>query len=148
MIAVLQRVTSASVRVGSRTVGAVSRGLVIFLGVMDTDNETDARFLVDKILPFRIFNDGQGKMNRSLLDVGGELLIISQFTLCGDWRKGRRPSFVHAAPPDRGRELYLRFIALCRERGVTVAEGEFGAMMEVELINDGPVTFVLDSARK
>lgn len=145
MIAVLQRVSRAQVTVDGSVVGEIAHGLVIFLGVMDTDDEKDGEFLAEKIAGFRIFNDEQGKMNLSIRDVDGQALVISQFTLCGDWRKGRRPSFVHAAPPEKGNELYQNFMRRLEDKGVPVASGEFGAMMEVDLVNDGPVTFVLDS---
>lgn len=145
MIAVLQRVSRAQVTVDGSVVGEIAHGLVIFLGVMDTDDEKDGEFLAEKITGFRIFNDEQGKMNLSIRDVDGQALVISQFTLCGDWRKGRRPSFVHAAPPEKGNELYQNFMRRLEDKGVPVASGEFGAMMEVDLVNDGPVTFVLDS---
>ncbi|MFQ6604873.1 MAG: D-aminoacyl-tRNA deacylase [Fidelibacterota bacterium] len=147
MIAVLQRVTRAQVSVDGKTIGAIDHGLVILLGAMGDDHSEDVRFLVNKIVGFRIFNDKQGKMNLSIRDVHGAALVISQFTLCGDWRKGRRPSFVNAAPPEQGRTLYEKFIAELKEAGIPVESGEFGAMMAVELVNDGPVTFVLDSKK-
>ena len=146
MIAVLQRVSKATVTVGTRTVGAIDRGLLILLGVYSQDEESDVNFLVEKIVHFRIFPDDRGNMNTSLLDIKGAALIVSQFTLCGDWRKGRRPSFTRAAPPEKGQELYEYFVRTLADRHVPVATGEFGAMMDVELVNDGPVTFVLDSA--
>jgi D-tyrosyl-tRNA(Tyr) deacylase len=145
MIAVLQRVTRAAVTVDGRTTGAIEQGLVILLGVLRTDDETHSEYLAEKIAGFRIFNDEQGKMNRSLRDVGGAALVVSQFTLCGDWRKGRRPSFTRAAPPEQGEALYEDFMRRLRDKGIPVQSGEFGAMMEVSLVNDGPVTFVLDS---
>jgi D-tyrosyl-tRNA(Tyr) deacylase len=148
MIAVLQRVTSGRVTVDGTEVGSIGAGLVIFLGVMAEDEEADGEFLAQKIAGFRIFNDDEKKMNRSIQEVGGEALVVSQFTLCADWRKGRRPSFVHAAPPEKGEKLYLDFVQRLREQDVHVATGVFGAMMEVELVNDGPVTFVLDSKQK
>lgn len=148
MIAVLQRVTSGRVTVDGAVVGSIGSGLVIFLGVMAEDEETDGEFLAQKIAGFRIFNDDEKKMNRSIQEVNGEALVVSQFTLCADWRKGRRPSFVHAAPPEKGEKLYLDFVRRLQEQGVSVATGVFGAMMEVELVNDGPVTFVLDSKQK
>ncbi|MFQ6614195.1 MAG: D-aminoacyl-tRNA deacylase [Fidelibacterota bacterium] len=148
MIAVLQRVSRAAVSIDNTAVGAIEAGLVIFLGVVDRDTADDGKFLAEKIVHFRIFNDGSGKMNRSLLDVGGSVLVVSQFTLCGDWRKGRRPSFIHAAPPELGKTLYRRFMDDLRTLGVPVQKGRFGAMMEVELVNDGPVTFVLDSQQR
>jgi len=145
MIAVLQRVSRAKVTIDGETVGAIETGLVILLGVMDTDTQEDVDFLVDKTVHFRIFSDDQGKMNRSILDGNGSALIVSQFTLCGDWRKGRRPSFVHAAPPEKGKAIYESFIDGISKAGVHTEKGKFGAMMDVELTNNGPVTFVLDS---
>ena len=147
MIAVLQRVSRASVLVDGRASGSIGPGLVVLLGVHQTDIESDAKFLVEKSVNLRIFSDSAGKMNLSLLDTGGSALVISQFTLVGDWRKGRRPSFIGAAPPEQGERLYEHFIAGLREQGVSVETGVFGAMMDVELVNDGPVTFVLDSKR-
>ncbi len=147
MIAVLQRVSRAGVTVDGQATGSIGAGLVTLLGVHKSDDEGDANFLVEKSVNLRIFSDSAGKMNRSLLDVAGGMLVISQFTLVGDWRKGRRPSFIDAAPSDQGERLYEHFLAGIRERGVTVQSGVFGAMMAVELVNDGPVTFVLDSKR-
>lgn len=148
MIAVLQRVSRAAVRVEDRICGEIGRGLVILLGVLATDQSSDGRFLAEKIAGFRIFSDADGKMNLSIRDVAGSALVISQFTLCGDWRKGRRPSFVKAADPAAGRELYEDFIRQLTAQAIPVSTGEFGAMMQVELVNDGPVTFVLDSASR
>ena len=145
MIAVLQRVSSARVTVDGRVAGSIGPGLVVLLGVHREDTEDDSTFLVDKTATLRIFNDEQGKMNRSVLDVGGSALVVSQFTLVGNWRKGRRPSFTAAAPPDRGERLYEHFMAGLRSRHISVASGRFGAMMQVQLVNEGPVTFVLDS---
>ncbi len=147
MIAVLQRVSSAGVTVDGQPTGSIGAGLVTLLGVHKADDEADVNFLVEKSVNMRIFSDSAGKMNRSLLDVAGGMLVISQFTLVGDWRKGRRPSFVGAAPPEQGERLYEYFVAGLREQGVSVETGVFGAMMDVELVNDGPVTFVLDSKR-
>ena len=147
MIAVLQRVSRAGVTVDGRAAGSIGPGLVVLLGVHRTDIESDVKFLVEKSVNLRIFSDSAGKMNLSLLDTGGSALVISQFTLVGDWRKGRRPSFIGAAPPEQGERLYEYFIAGLREQGVSVQTGVFGAMMDVELVNDGPVTFVLDSKR-
>jgi D-tyrosyl-tRNA(Tyr) deacylase len=118
---------------------------VILLGVTDTDEESDADYLTDKISNLRVFNDENEKMNLSIQDVNGSVLVISQFTLCGDTRKGRRPSFIHAAPPEKGNALYEYFMDQLKTKGVPVESGEFGAMMDVALVNDGPVTFVLDS---
>lgn len=148
MIAVLQRVTRGKVTVQNRVIGQIKHGLVILLGAMHDDDEADSEFLADKIAVFRIFNDENGKMNKSLLDVAGSALVISQFTLCGDWRKGRRPGFTKAAPPEKGKALYEDFMHRLQIKGVPIQSGSFGAMMEVELVNDGPVTFVLDSKIK
>ncbi|NQT97965.1 MAG: D-tyrosyl-tRNA(Tyr) deacylase [Candidatus Marinimicrobia bacterium] len=148
MIAVIQRVSESKVQVDGKTIGEIGQGLLILLGVLDGDTEADGRFLADKIAGLRIFNDENGKMNLSLKDVGGSALVVSQFTLCGDWRKGRRPSYIHAAAPDEGERLYEDFMARLRKHGQPVESGEFGAMMKVDLVNDGPVTFVLDSKLK
>ena len=145
MIAVLQRVTTGKVKIGDRIVGDIDNGLVILLGVHRDDKEEDIIFLADKVIGLRIFDDNNGKMNISLQDVKGSVLVISQFTLCGDWRKGRRPSFTKAADPDKGKLLYNGFIDAVRSRGINVETGEFGAAMDVSLVNSGPVTFVLDS---
>ena len=145
MIAVLQRVTTGKVKIGDRIVGDIDNGLVILLGVHRDDKEEDIIFLADKVIGLRIFNDNNGKMNISLQDVKGSVLVISQFTLCGDWRKGRRPSFTKAADPDKGKLLYNGFIDAVRNRGINVETGKFGADMDVSLVNNGPVTFVLDS---
>ncbi len=145
MIAVLQRTREAKVTVGDRVMGEIQNGLVILLGVAMGDAEADADFLTDRIAGFRIFNDEDGKMNRSIRDVNGAALVISQFTLAGDWRKDRRPSFTSAAPPEEGERLYEYFCAQLCALEVLVQTGEFGAMMDVSLINDGPVTFVMDS---
>ena len=145
MIAVLQRVTTGKVKIGDRIVGDIDNGLVILLGVHRDDKEEDIIFLADKVIGLRVFNDNNGKMNISLQDSEGSVLVISQFTLCGDWRKGRRPSFTKAADPDKGKLLYNGFINAVRSRGINVETGEFGAAMDVSLVNSGPVTFVLDS---
>ena len=145
MIAVLQRVTNGKVKIGGLVTSDIDNGLVIFLGVHRDDKDEDINFLVDKILGLRIFNDNNDKMNISLQDVKGSVLVISQFTLCGDWRKGRRPSFTKAADLDKGKLLYEGFIDAVRSRGINVETGEFGTEMEVSLVNSGPVTFVLDS---
>ena len=145
MIAVLQRASEGKVTVEDRITGEIDSGLVILLGVAQEDTESDADFLADRIAGFRVFNDDQGKMNRSIRDVNGSALVISQFTLAGDWRKGRRPSFTSAAPPEEGERLYEYFCNQLRKLEVPVKTGEFGAMMKVSLINDGPVTFVMDS---
>lgn len=143
MRALLQRVKSASVTVDLKTIGAIKKGLLIFLGVTHADSETDINYLVEKISNLRIFEDGAGKMNLSLLDVKGEVLIISQFTLYADCKKGRRPSFVDAAEPVKACDLYKKFIHKFKETGLKVEEGEFGAMMDVSLVNWGPVTIML-----
>ena len=145
MRAVVQRTREASVRVNSEVVGEIRGGLLVFLGVGREDSEKDADFLAAKITGLRIFPDEAQKMNLSLLDSGGAMLIVSQFTLHGDCRKGRRPSFVSAAPPEEAAPLYERFIARVEKLGVPVAAGRFGAMMEVTLVNDGPVTLLLDT---
>lgn len=145
MKAVLQRVTSASVTVEGATVGTIERGLLVLLGVAKGDGEPDGRYLAEKIRTLRIFSDEQGKMNRSLVDVGGAVLLVSQFTLVGRTVNGRRPSFDEAAPPDEARQLYEHVAAELRAGGTVVETGVFAAHMQVELLNDGPVTFVLDS---
>jgi D-tyrosyl-tRNA(Tyr) deacylase len=145
MRAVLQRVRRASVVVDDEIVGAIDNGLLVLLGVAPTDSAEQVRFLADKVVNLRIFNDSEGKMNLSLLDVGGACLIVSQFTLYGDTRKGRRPSFIGAAGPDIAIPLYESFVDAVRSHGVRVATGRFGAMMQVELVNDGPVTLILDA---
>ncbi|MBA7657984.1 MAG: D-tyrosyl-tRNA(Tyr) deacylase [Calditrichaeota bacterium] len=145
MIAVLQRVSEAQVTVDGQVTGAIGQGLVVLLGVHRDDTEADSTFLVEKTANLRIFSDEAGKMNLSLLDVGGGALVVSQFTLVGDWRKGRRPSYINAAAPEEGERLYEHFMDGLRERNIHVASGRFGAMMQVQLVNDGPVTFVLDS---
>jgi D-tyrosyl-tRNA(Tyr) deacylase len=145
MRAVVERVTRASVRVGEEKVGAIERGLVALVGVAEGDTEADARILAGKVVGLRIFEDEAGKMNLDLPAAGGALLAISQFTLLGDLREGRRPSFTAAMAPDPARELFERFVALCADRGITVAAGRFGADMAVELVNDGPVTILLDT---
>jgi D-tyrosyl-tRNA(Tyr) deacylase len=143
----VQRVSRASVKVGQRVTGAVGQGLLILLGVGQGDGEQDAAYLVEKIAGLRIFEDDAGKMNRSLLDVGGGALVVSQFTLYGDVRRGRRPSFDGAAPPAEADRLYQYFCMLLAEKGIRVETGVFQAMMNVELINEGPVTILLDSGK-
>jgi D-aminoacyl-tRNA deacylase len=148
MRAVLQRVSRAEVRSRGTTLGAIERGFVVLLGVAAGDTETDAAFICDRVLGMRVFADGAGKMNLALDAVGGALLVISQFTLLADTGSGRRPSFTAAAPPDDARRLYEHFLSLARRAGVKVEAGEFGAHMEVELVNDGPVTIILDSKNR
>lgn len=145
MIAVIQRVSESRVVVDGKTVGEIGKGLLILLGVFQGDTAADGEFLANKIAGLRIFNDENGKMNLSLRDVGGAALVVSQFTLCGDWRKGRRPSYIHAADPAEGERLYGNFMDRLRSQDLPVESGVFGAMMDVHLVNDGPVTFVLDS---
>lgn len=145
MRALLQRVTQASVVVEGSVVGEIGAGLLILLGVAKPDNAADAGFLVDKIVNLRIFPDTGGKMNRSLLDTGGSLLVVSQFTLYGDCRKGRRPGFDAAAPAEQARALYESFVEIARRSGLRVETGVFQAHMEVALVNDGPVTLMLET---
>ncbi|QDU18905.1 D-aminoacyl-tRNA deacylase [Urbifossiella limnaea] len=147
MRAVLQRVRRAAVVVTGETVGAVEAGWLVLLGVAPADTPAEAVWLADKVAHLRAFEDDAGKMNRSVLDVGGGVLVVSQFTLYGDTRKGRRPSFTGAAPPAVAEPLYERFAAELRAVGLPVATGRFGADMQVELVNDGPVTFVLESGQ-
>ena len=144
MRAVVQRVSSASVRVEGETVGSIEAGALILLGVLDGDSQREAEQLAEKVASFRYFRDDSGRMNRSALEVGGAMLVVSQFTLAADGKKGRRPSFDKAAAPGVAEELYEHFVAHLRTFGLMVETGRFGAMMEVELLNDGPVTFVLD----
>ncbi|OQX94931.1 D-tyrosyl-tRNA(Tyr) deacylase [candidate division KSB1 bacterium 4572_119] len=145
MRAVVQRVSSGSVTIDEKVVGRIKKGLVILLGVKNGDTEEDAKFIADKCVNLRIFSDAEGKFNLSALDVGGELLVISQFTLYGNTRKGRRPSFVDAAHPEISEPLYLKFVEFLKQSGLKVATGEFGAMMLVEINNDGPVTILVES---
>ena len=145
MRAVIQRVTRAQVSVGEEVVGKIGPGLLVLLGVSKTDTEVDADYLATKIFGLRIFDDQNGKMNLSLTETRGSVLAVSQFTLYGDVRKGRRPSFDEAAPPPLARELYEHFVAKIRHAGFACETGRFQAMMQVELVNDGPVTILLDS---
>jgi D-tyrosyl-tRNA(Tyr) deacylase len=147
MRAVIQRVKSAQVIVNEKIIGSIGFGLLVLLGISREDNCDDADYLVEKTINLRIFDDQDGKMNRSLLDVGGEMLIISQFTLIADCRKGRRPSFTAAAEPAEAKKLYQYFIERVKKKGITVATGEFQALMEVGLINNGPVTILMDSKK-
>ncbi len=148
MRAVIQRARSARVSVDDAAIGETGRGLAVLLGVAEGDGEGDAAWMAAKLCELRIFEDEEGRMNLSLEDVGGEMLLVSQFTLLADCRKGRRPSFVGAAPPDEGERLYERVVSLARERGVRVATGSFGAHMLVAIENDGPVTIVLDTRER
>ena len=145
MRAVVQRVSSGRVTVDQKTVGSISAGIVVLLGIRSSDEPRDVAWLAEKIVHLRIFSDDDGKMNRSLADIGGEMLIVSQFTLYGDCRKGRRPGYSDAAPPEHAKPLYDLFIERVEELGISAASGEFQAAMEVTIVNDGPVTLMLDS---
>jgi D-tyrosyl-tRNA(Tyr) deacylase len=145
MKAILQRVSRARVTVEGRTTGEIGAGLLVLLGVRKGDTTAEAEYLLDRVVGLRIFSDADGKMNLSLLDCGGSLLVVSQFTLYGDTRKGRRPGFDAAAPPETAKALYEHFVSKARERGLKVETGEFQAMMSVELVNEGPVTFLVES---
>lgn len=145
MIAVVQRVRQSSVTVDGSVVGAIGPGLNVLLGVADGDADADVDYLAPKIAHLRIFEDDAGKMNRSLVDTGGQMLVVSQFTLLGDCRKGRRPSFAHAAEPALADKLYRAFVDRVRDLGIHVATGRFGAMMQVAIENDGPVTLLVNS---
>jgi D-aminoacyl-tRNA deacylase len=147
MRAVIQRVSRAKVTVDGEITGEIGKGILLLLGVASNDTEEDARYLVDKTLNLRIFEDSDGKMNLSLLDIDGGLLVVSQFTLYGDTRRGRRPSFINAAPPEQANSLYEFFVTEARIQLIEVATGRFQAMMDVELINDGPVTILIDSEK-
>ena len=147
MRAVLQRVMRASVRVGGETVGEIESGLVVLLGIARDDTEQDINYLVEKIAALRVVADAEGRMNLSVVETGGSLLIISQFTLYGDVRRGRRPSWIEAAPPETAEPLYEAFVSAASKRVDRVETGSFRAMMEVELVNDGPVTILLDSRK-
>ena len=147
MRAVLQRVRCAAVRVGGETVGEIGAGALVLLGVARDDTEEDAAYLAEKVVSLRVFNDAEGRMNLSLAETGGGLLVVSQFTLYGDARRGRRPSWIEAAPPEPASRLYERFVAEARKLVGRVETGSFRATMEVELVNDGPVTLLLDSRK-
>jgi D-tyrosyl-tRNA(Tyr) deacylase len=147
MRAVIQRVTRAKVTVNGRQTGNISEGLMVLVGVHRDDSERDVTWMADKLVHLRIFEDQDGLMNRSLLDSGGEILIVSQFTLLGDCRKGRRPSWSSAAPPDLANTLYLQLVQAVKTYGVTTATGEFQSMMDVSLVNNGPVTLLIDSQK-
>jgi len=148
MRAVVQRVKSASVSVDGNISGAIEAGLVVFLGVEDDDKATDVAYMAEKVSGLRIFHDDEGKMNRSVIDVKGSILAVSQFTLLGDVRKGKRPSFIKAAEPEAANALYREFIESIRERGIPVGEGVFRAEMLVDVQNDGPVTIMIDSRKQ
>ncbi|MEE9399379.1 MAG: D-aminoacyl-tRNA deacylase, partial [Dehalococcoidales bacterium] len=148
MKALLQRVTGASVSVDNEEVGKIDQGLVVFLGVSSEDTEKDAQYLAQKVVNLRIFADKEGKFNLSALDIRGDLLLVSQFTLLADTRKGRRPSFTEAAPPEQAKALFEYFVEQARATGLKVETGRFQAYMHVEIHNDGPVTILLDSREK
>jgi D-aminoacyl-tRNA deacylase len=148
MRAVLQRVNRAEVRSGGRQLGRIGLGFAVLLGVARGNTEADAAFIADRILGMRVFADDAGKMNLAIGKIGGAMLVVSQFTLLADTEAGRRPSFNAAAPPEEARRLYEYFLSLVRKGGVKVESGEFGAMMEVEIVNDGPVTILLDSRNR
>jgi D-tyrosyl-tRNA(Tyr) deacylase len=145
MRAVVQRVSQARVMIDQEVVGQIGRGLLVLLGVAKTDTAEQARWLAEKVVTLRIFNDPEGKMNLDVAEIGGEVLVVSQFTLYGDSRKGRRPSFIDAAPPEIAVPLYEEFINGVKGLGIRTATGRFGAMMQVELVNDGPVTLIVES---
>jgi D-aminoacyl-tRNA deacylase len=148
MRAVVQRVSRASVSVDGELVSRIGPGMLVLLGVARGDGEADAAQLAERVAHLRVFPDAEGQMNLSLLQAGGALLVVSQFTLLGDCRRGRRPSYVEAAPPEDAKRLYESFVARAREAGLTVEQGVFRAMMQVELVNDGPVTLLLDSRKE
>ena len=145
MISVVQRCRQANVNVGGNTIGEIGIGFVVLLGIQKNDSVSDADYIVKKLSTLRIFSDSNEKMNLSIKDIEGSALIISQFTLCGDTRKGRRPSFVNSESPEKGEELYNYFLSRFEKEGIPIQTGDFGAMMEVSLINNGPVTLVLNS---
>jgi len=148
MRAVVQRVSRANVVVGGETTGEIGQGLLVLLAVGQADTESDAHYLAEKVAGLRIFEDEKGKMNLAVAEIGGGVLVVSQFTLYGDVRRGKRPSFDAAAPPQRGRELYEYFVERIRAQGLRCETGRFQEMMQVELVNDGPVTILVDSAKK
>ncbi len=147
MIVVWQRVLQASVTVNSEIISSIGNGALVLVGVESRDTEKDVAFIADKCVNLRVFNDENNRLNRSIIETGGEMLVVSQFTLCGDCRKGRRPSFVNAASPDRGRELYHLLCSMIADKGVPVKRGRFQAEMQVMLVNDGPVTLIIESGR-
>ena len=148
MRAVVQRVSSSSVTVEGSVIGSTQQGLLVLLGVADTDTATDVQYICDKVSHLRIFEDEEDKMNLSVLDVNGAVCVVSQFTLYGDVRKGRRPNFMKAAPPALAEQLYLEVVEAFKEKGIPVSTGQFQAHMEVALVNDGPVTILLDSSKE
>lgn len=148
MRAIVQRVSESSVTVNEEVTGQIEVGLMVLLGVANGDQDADAKYLAEKISGLRIFEDDEGKMNRSLVDVGGGMLVVSQFTLLGDCRKGRRPSFVAAAAPDEAERLYENFVSLVQQQGINVQCGRFRTHMNVSLVNDGPVTLMIDSKKE
>ena len=148
MRAVVQRVSSSSVTVDGSVIGSTNQGLLVLVGITDTDTTEDVQYICDKVSHLRIFEDEQDKMNLSVLDVGGEVCVVSQFTLYGDARKGRRPNFMKAAPPEMAECLYLELVEAFKGRGLIVSAGQFQAHMQVELVNDGPVTILLDSSKE
>ena len=147
MRAVIQRVNNASVEVGGKTVGEIGKGLLVFLGIGDGDTQADLNYIADKTAGLRIFSDEDDKMNLSVTDIGGEILVVSQFTLYGDCRKGRRPNFTSSMEPVTAEKMYVDFIKVIEEKGIKTAHGEFGADMKVSISNDGPVTILLDSSK-
>ena len=148
MRAVVQRVSSSSVAVDGAVIGKTKQGLLVLLGVTDTDTAEDVQYICEKVSHLRIFEDEQDKMNLSVMDVGGEVCVVSQFTLYGDARKGRRPNFMKAAPPAMAERLYLEVVETFKEKGLTVSTGQFQSHMQVSLVNDGPVTILLDSSKE
>ena len=148
MRAVVQRVSSSSVTVGGSVIGSTKQGLLVLLGVTDTDTAEDVQYICEKVSHLRIFEDEQDKMNLSVMDIGGEVCVVSQFTLYGDARKGRRPNFMKAAPPAMAERLYLEVVEAFKEKGLPVSTGQFQAHMQISLVNDGPVTILLDSSKE
>ena len=145
MIIVVQRCSEAKVTVNNKIISQIKSGLMVLVGINKGDEFSDADKVVDKIINLRIFNDEKNKMNLSILDINGSVMVVSQFTLCGDTRKGRRPSFINAENPDRGLEIYDHVVTRFRDKGLNIVTGEFGAMMDIELVNEGPATFIINS---
>ena len=145
MIIVVQRCSEAKVTVNNKIISQIKSGLMLLVGINKGDEFSDADKVVDKIINLRIFNDEKNKMNLSVLDINGSVMVVSQFTLCGDTRKGRRPSFINAENPDRGLEIYDHVVTRFRDKGLNIVTGEFGAMMDIELVNEGPATFIINS---